>query len=190
MSQEAGDQGRHRITRERSRQQIHDEKRNRAAPGQRARQVGFARRWEPGPWHERQQQGPRQKVGETAGNIEQPVAELEVVASETAGELRGPGLSEILPGHRLPVGNGPGCENSEHEQQSPRDAPDAGVSAFPQPDEGRPRRPHRRRANGPAPSRADRAPGKPTGTIQVSQGDRRCCHQLSQQTRARPKSET
>ena len=41
--------------------------------------------------------------------------ELEVVATETAGELHGPGLSEIRSSHRLPVGNGPGCEDSEHD---------------------------------------------------------------------------
>src|SRR5205814_7070718 len=51
-------------------------------------------------------------------NIEEPVAELEVVAGETAQELNGPSLSEICFPDNVPIGNGPRCENSEHDKKA------------------------------------------------------------------------
>ena len=53
-----------------------------------------------------------------------PMAQLEIVAAEAAGELGGPGLREIRPAHRLPVRDGPGRENSEHDRESQRGVPD------------------------------------------------------------------
>src|SRR5215213_8501617 len=64
--------------------------------------------------NEQKERCPRQKVTETARDIEEPTAEFEIFAGKTAGKLPAPGMRDIALLHLEETGDRPGRENSQH----------------------------------------------------------------------------